>query len=195
MAEQLIIERFTFPELEEMNTFIIASMPLGEAMIIDAGGFDERMVEFIGMRNLVIKYLLLTNTHNDNIAAFDSIIENCEDFIIYCGEKNEGPETKIPDEGDNIYLGNLKGTILKVPGNSPKGMVFYLAGHLFTGNCLYAGSIGDTTSEHNYKLLLKSLYQVMDIYESNTVIHPAQGPNSTLELERMFNRFLNEFKL
>ena len=195
MAEKLIIQRFTFPEIEEVNTFIIASLPLGEAMIIDAGGFDDRMLEYIGVNNLVIKYLLITHSHNDHIAAYDSVIENCEGVITLCGEKIEGFEVQIPDDGENIYLGNMKGTIHKVPGHTKGGLVFYINGHLFTGDSLFAGSVGGTTSDENFRLLLKSLYQVIDKYRINSIIHPAHGPSSTLELELMFNPFLNEFKL
>ncbi len=195
MAEKLIIEKFTFPEVEEVNTFIIASLPLGEAMIIDAGGFDDRMFEFISIHNLVIKYLLLTHSHSDHIAAYDTVLENCEDIITYAGEKIDGADVKIPDEGENLYLGNMMGTIHKVPGHTPDGMVFFINGNLFTGDSLFAGSVGGTTSNQNYKLLLRNLFKVMEYYRNSTIIHPAHGPNSTIELERIFNPFLSEFRL
>jgi hydroxyacylglutathione hydrolase len=195
VSEKLIIERFTFPEIEEVNTFIIASLPLGEGMIIDAGGFDEKMFEFIAMNNLVIKYLLITHSHDDHISAYDTVLESYEDIITYAGEKIEGADVKIPDEGENIYLGNMMGTIHKVPGHTNDGMVFFINGNLFTGDNLFAGSVGGITSHQNYKLLLRNLHKVLGDYRNSTVIHPAHGPSSTIELERMFNPFLNEFNL
>ena len=195
MSEKLIIEIFTFPEIEEVNTFIIGSLPLGEAMIIDAGGFDDRMFDYISMNNLVVKYLLLTHSHDDHIAAYDTVLENCEDIITYAGDKIEGADVQIPDEGENLYLGNMMGTIHKVPGHTNDGMVFFINGNLFTGDSLFAGSVGGTTSQQNYKLLLRNLHKLLENYRNSTIIHPAHGPSSTIELERMFNPFLNEFTL
>ena len=47
-------------------------------------------------------------------------------------------------EGDKLEIGNLKFEILHTPEHSPGGICLYGANVIFTGDTLFAGSVGRT---------------------------------------------------
>ena len=147
----------------EVNCFIIADENTTEAMIIDPGDEPDRIMEIIKENNLKVKYIVCTHAHFDHVGAVADVkgetgakvVIHKDELEIYGGAKDQaafwGYELEpLPEpdmfvgEGDKLEIGNLKFEILHTPGHSPGGICLYGADAIFTGDTLFAGSVGRT---------------------------------------------------
>jgi glyoxylase-like metal-dependent hydrolase (beta-lactamase superfamily II) len=109
-------------------------------------------------------------------------------------------------DNDEIKLGNLLLKILYTPGHSPGGICIHVcpvsadrqgqAGHadgmVFTGDTLFAGSIGRTDLPGgDYNTLINSIKEKLLPLRDETVVLPGHGPRSTIKDERKYNPFLS----
>ena len=95
-------------------------------------------------------------------------------------------------EGDVIELGSLKLKIIHTPGHTKGGMCIKVGEHIFTGDTLFAGSIGRTDFYGgDYKQMMKSLRKLAK-YDDNAVIYPGPGPTSTIGVEKRMNPYMQQ---
>ena len=184
--KHLQIMRFNFPEIEEVNSFIISCKSSRKTLIIDVGGFDSRMEEYIEINNLDVESLFITHAHYDHIGKIESVISRYPDIQVF-SDDSRGKSIK---DGDVFTLGFVSGIFHRIPGHTDDMAVVYLDGHLFTGDSLFAGSVGGTSNEKNYSTQIREIKTKLMTYPGDTIIHPGHGPDSTIELEKTFNPFL-----
>lgn len=99
-------------------------------------------------------------------------------------------------DGLTLELAGVKLTVDHAPGHTPGSVTFHLpeadeADTLFTGDLLFAGSIGRTDLPGgDYETILKSLAQVCLPLPDETVVLAGHGPSTTIGAERASNPFL-----
>ena len=87
-------------------------------------------------------------------------------------------------------LGNFRIRVIHTPGHSAGGVCFHAPGVVFTGDTLFAGSVGRTDfpgGDHN--LLVQGVIQKIFPLGDKLRVYPGHGPHSTIERERMTNPF------
>jgi len=189
--KEIIIKRFMFEGIEEANVFVAACVITKKAVLIDAGGFNGQVEKFINVNNLNLTHFFITHGHYDHTGKCCEVVRQFKNLIIIAGSKSSVPfKCYIPEDNDVFQLGNLSGRIHRIPGHTDDMIVLYLSGHLFTGDTLFAGSVGGTSNNTNYDLQISGIQNKLCDYPAETVIHPGHGPDSTLELEKLFNPFL-----
>jgi glyoxylase-like metal-dependent hydrolase (beta-lactamase superfamily II) len=80
--------------------------------------------------------------------------------------------------------------VIHTPGHSPGGVCFQAPGVVFTGDTLFAGSVGRTDfpgGDHN--LLVQRVIQKIFPLGDKLRVYPGHGPHSTIGRERMTNPF------
>lgn len=100
---------------------------------------------------------------------------------------------KFLNEKDIITIGNEEIHIIKIPGHSPGGLVFYApeSGFIVPGDILFEGSIGRTDLEGgNYNALISGIKEKLLILPDETLVCPGHGETTTIGTERQFNSFL-----
>ncbi|MFP3338659.1 MBL fold metallo-hydrolase, partial [Micrococcus sp. SIMBA_131] len=103
----------------------------------------------------------------------------------------------IEGEGD-MTIGSFNFTVLETPGHSPGSVSFYFqdANVVFSGDALFAGSIGRTDLPGgNQKQLLKSIHNRLLVLPESTIVASGHGAATTIETEMTENPFLNGFSL
>lgn len=190
-----------------------------EALLIDPGaegGRIKRKVESLELKPLAI---LLTHAHFDHIGAVDLLRETYQvPVYLHTYESNwlsdpslngsklfpvvENISSKPADhlfegEGD-MKIGSFEFTVFETPGHSPGSVSFYFqdANIVFSGDALFAGSIGRTDLPGgNQKQLLKSIHNRLLVLPEHTIVASGHGPTTTIEAEMTENPFLNGFSL
>jgi hydroxyacylglutathione hydrolase len=82
-----------------------------------------------------------------------------------------------------------------VPGHSRASIAYQAGGHLFSGDVLFAGSVGRTDfAGGDMPTLVRSIRRLMDAYPPETIVLPGHGPATTLAHERESNPFLQELR-
>jgi len=156
----------------DVNTYILAD-DSGNGAIIDCGCYDVREIaeleNFLKEKHINPVLLLNTHCHLDHLFGNNFVLEKYG-LKTYSGELDEvnrrnavqhaqlfGLMMKEPPEpqgflSDNqvVIFGTEKLVALHVPGHSPGSFAFYSKESqcVFTGDALFAGSIGRTDHQH-----------------------------------------------
>lgn len=198
----------------EVNTYILEDES-GNCAIIDCGCYNrkesDQLADFIKNKNITPVLLLNTHCHLDHIFGNKFILEryNLRTFSNENDEMNRndavqharlfGLTMDIPPEPvgfltDNqiITFGTTELVTLHVPGHSPGSLGFYSEKNncVFTGDALFAGSIGRTDlSGGDYDTLIKSIKNKLFVLPPSTVVYPGHGKETTIEREINSNPF------
>jgi hydroxyacylglutathione hydrolase len=205
------IYRLVFSPIE-VNTYILADQS-NDCAIIDCGCYDryefEELVGFIESKKLNPVLLLNTHCHLDHIFGNGFMLEKYnlktmsskedeanrkrafQHAALFGLSMNEPPEPgEFITDRQLITFGSTELTSLHVPGHSAGSMAFYSEkdGCVFTGDALFAGSIGRTDLEGgNHAVLLNSIRSRLFVLPPSTVVYPGHGNQTTIERERMTN--------
>jgi glyoxylase-like metal-dependent hydrolase (beta-lactamase superfamily II) len=107
-----------------------------------------------------------------------------------------GPPThaRVPG-GEDDRVAGISFECLAVPGHSPAHVAFHVEGELFSGDLLFAGSVGRVDLPGaDWDTLLASVRMLAERLPPETVVHPGHGPETTLGVELARNPFLAELR-
>lgn len=181
----------------QSNCYIVESQ--GEAMVIDPGGPSPRILERLAGRRVL--YIFNTHAHPDHVQGDAYLKErlgapivlhqdDVELFRAILGGTLE-PDRLI-EEGDVITVGALRFEALHTPGHTPGSVTLLERGTraLFTGDLLFAGSIGRTDFPGGSDTAMRQSLVKIGKLEGDWRIYPGHGPETTLDHERRTNPFL-----
>ncbi len=97
--------------------------------------------------------------------------------------------------GEQLEVGGIAFEVLAVPGHSPAHVAYAADGALFSGDLLFAGSVGRTDLPGgDWDTLLDSVRLLSERFAPDTVVYPGHGPATTLGAELARNPFLAELR-
>jgi glyoxylase-like metal-dependent hydrolase (beta-lactamase superfamily II) len=95
-------------------------------------------------------------------------------------------------EGETFRAGSLEFEVLHTPGHSPGGVTLKTGDNLFTGDALFAGSIGRSDfSNSNAEELLLGINTKLLSQPDDHIVYSGHGPSTTIGRERRTNPFLS----
>ena len=97
--------------------------------------------------------------------------------------------------GEELELAGIALEVVAVPGHSPGHLAYHGDGCLFSGDVLFAGSVGRTDLlGGNWETLVESIRTLTERYPPETVVYSGHGPPTTLGTELARNPFLAELR-
>ncbi len=184
----MIVRHFLL-DVNEANVFIVACEETGEAVLVDAGAFDEAVPAFLKDRGLTLKKVFITHNHFDHTDGLREYVSRFDAEVVAGIKSVAGcPATRVR-HGDTVRVGTLSGTVLETPGHTPEGVSLAFPGHVFTGDALFAGSVGGTSSEADKQRQLDAIRAHIFTLPPDTEIHVGHGPSSTVAIESQYNPF------
>lgn len=209
------IFKFVFSPIE-VNTYILVEES-GDCTIIDCGCYDRqefrKLEEFIEGHNLNPVLLLNTHCHLDHIFGNRFVLEkyglktfSCEldemnrkDAVSHAmlfGLTMENPPEPAGFISDNqiVSFGTTELVALHVPGHTTGSLAFYSEknGCVFTGDALFAGSIGRTDLlGGDYSTLIESIKCKLFVLPPSTVVYSGHGNETTIGKELKSNPFFS----
>ncbi len=201
IVENLVVSMFA------TNCYIAVCEETGEGIVIDPGAGAESIHNRIKAVDAKIKYIVNTHGHVDHVAANGKLKEKLEVPILLNRDDLELYKkpgfglsillSKLPEpdrfisEGDKIRFGNIALNVLETPGHTPGGVSLYGEGCVFTGDTLFAGSIGRTDlAGGSLPEILGSIKEKLLSLPDNMKVYPGHGPASTIGHEAKTNMFL-----
>jgi len=98
--------------------------------------------------------------------------------------------------GEELDLAGIAFEVVPVPGHSPAHLAYHADGCLFSGDVLFAGSVGRTDLPGaSWDTLLGSIRTLTERYPPETVVYSGHGPPTTLGAELARNPFLAELRV
>ena len=178
------------------NCYVVGCEETGEAAVIDPGmeieKETEQILDFIKENNFQIKYIINTHGHPDHVAGNAAIKEATGAPILIHENATEAvkADKKLRD-GDALQVGNFKLVVLHTPGHTPDGISLLGENAVFTGDALFAGSIGRTDFVGgSYDDLIRSIRSKLLCLPDSFTVHPGHGPSTSISDEKRYNPFL-----
>lgn len=194
------------------NCYLYACMESKKAALIDPGADGKRIYRWVLEKGLKVDYILLTHGHVDHIGAVDELRELLGKVAvgIHAGDAGMFTDGKLNlssyfgqglvlqkadfllQDGQELVIGNQILKVISTPGHSPGGVCFLSSEGLFSGDTLFAGSIGRTDFPGgSSEQLLKGIKEKLLILPEDTRVLPGHGEETTIGEEKRDNPFLS----
>jgi hydroxyacylglutathione hydrolase len=209
----MILKRFTFG-MYLTNCYVVGCEETKEAIVIDPGFDKDReakeILNFIEQNGLHVKYIVNTHGHADHTAG-NGIIKKATGAPILIHEDDaimltpvaktfsrvfglrvtSPPADRTLRDGDVIQVGSVKLVVLHTPGHSRGGISLLGENLVFSGDTLFAGSIGRTDFPGaSFEEIIQSIKTKLVTLPDHFEVYPGHGPVTTIGSEKKHNPFL-----
>ncbi len=199
------VRRLTLGMLDT-NCWVVDDGAGGPAIVIDPADGAGEILDALG--GAPVGALALTHGHFDHIGAVRELVaataapllvhEADADSIttaVGSGGAPFGFEVSAPSAdrvltaGDTIVAGAVALTVLHTPGHTPGCICLLGDGHLFSGDTLFAGSIGRTDFPGGDMAAMRRSIARLAELPDEVRVHPGHGPETTIGRERRVNPY------
>lgn len=168
------------------NVYLLTDLSRGEALLIDAADDAERLLAEVGDRDVVA--ILTTHGHWDHVRALDEVVRATGAPVVLHPE-DAAMAGRRPDQpaehGMTLPFGDAAVELRHTPGHTPGSTCAVLGGtHLFSGDTLFPGGPGKTTSPDAFATIMDSLRAQLFTLGDDTWVYPGHGDDTTLGTER-----------
>lgn len=204
----MIVHALTLGPLQA-NCYILECEETKCGIIIDPGDDADVILETISDRKIKPEFIVNTHGHIDHISANDELkrktsaklcIHRLDADMIVNPQKNlsfflgipisSPPPDVILEDGDILESGTIKLKVIHTPGHSPGSIVLLADSAMFTGDLLFAGSIGRYDFPgSSYREIMESLKKIITLGD-NLIVYPGHGFETTIGEEKETNPFL-----
>lgn len=209
MKQKITINKMSLGALQA-NCYFLTDNQSGETALIDPASESERIIEYIELNKLKVKYIILTHIHIDHIEALDRVktftgakiavhskeAESLNDnvdtmsYILDTTAPCSKADIKVV-EGDELLLGNTKLKILHTPGHTVGGICVLCENVLFSGDTLFFESVGRSDFKGgDHAHLILSIKEKLMILPEDVCVYPGHGRSTTVAYEKRFNPFI-----
>ena len=207
-----VVDRYELGPLQTNGYVVRAERGAPEAVVIDPGGDAPRLRLELARMGAACTAILITHGHWDHLGAVADLAEASGAPVHMAEEERlllEDVNSFVPpglrlrpytpdvllQGNESLELAGISFRTLRVPGHSPAHLAYYTDGCLFSGDVLFAGSVGRTDLPGgDWDTLVASIRTLADEFPPETVIYSGHGPETTLDAELARNPFLAELR-
>ena len=197
----------------QCNCYIVGDRAAGEAIVIDPGDDADAIAGSLAEQQLRVTAIVATHAHFDHIVAAGRLRELTGapfylheadnpilDWMQESGRMFLGIELPPPpdvdrdaSEGEILTAGTARLEVLHTPGHSPGSISLVADTAIFSGDTLFAGSIGRTDLPGgDGRALYDAVQTKLFTLGEGLAVYPGHGPATTLAAERTSNPFVGE---
>ncbi|GAC1422340.1 MAG: hypothetical protein NVSMB5_15860 [Candidatus Velthaea sp.] len=167
------------------------------AALIDPAGLPSTLMRAVNEGPYSLRYILITHKHADHCDATADVAKAYPDAQIVMHKSDSQAIGSLAKhalpivDGDELPFGEHAAIrMLHTPGHTDGSSCFLFKSTLFTGDTLFAGSVGGAFGDvSTYDDILSSVKFKLFALDDATVVMPGHGPPSTIGEEKAHNVF------
>lgn len=189
------------------NSYIVCDTGQKKCAVIDPGGDAAKIAGAINETGCEPVAILLTHGHYDHTGAVNELKAIWDNIPVYMNDKDIYKDATDPltkrlypeicktvnyDDGDKVAVGNIEFSVLATPGHTEGGVTLLAEDALFSGDTIFAGSIGRfDLPGGNEEKVMQSLKKLCSLTEDGKDyrVFPGHMSATTLQKELATNPF------
>lgn len=196
----------------QVNCFIVSCPETKESLVIDPGDEGGRILDTIRSAGRKLTMIVNTHGHFDHVGGNRLLVERTgAELLLHQADRpllqgaadhaalyglsafpSPAPSRFLAD-GDVLQIGAVTLEVIHIPGHSPGGICLFGQEHLFSGDTLFAGSIGRTDLPGgDHEALIEGIRARLLVLPDTTMVHPGHGPDTTIGREKKINPFVGQ---
>lgn len=184
------------------NSYVVHEK--NEVLLIDPGAYPKEILKRIRPEEKV-DAIVLTHGHEDHTGAVDDIVDvlHClvylhpDDFLLAAHDNGKDVRafarpvySDITPLGDTLDIGVFHLKIYHTPGHTPGSVCIQYKDALFSGDTLFAGSVGRTDLPGGSEQEMISSLRFLRTLPGYLKVFPGHGDATTINIEDSNNPFL-----
>ncbi len=195
----LRITKVAVDEKMSNNCYLLHCTRTGDQVLVDAAAEPETLLGLIGERGLVS--VVTTHQHWDHHRALAAVVEATGAEVVVgrpdaeaVTEQTGVSVTRAVDHGDTVTVGECTLEVIALAGHTPGSVALLFDDaergdgrpHLFTGDSLFPGGVGNTfgDAEAFVQLVGEVETKIFDRLPDQTWFYPGHGDDSTIGEQR-----------
>jgi glyoxylase-like metal-dependent hydrolase (beta-lactamase superfamily II) len=171
------------------NCYFLRDTDSGDTLLIDAAGDPDRLLAALGDGNLV--GIVETHGHWDHWQGLAEVVKATRAPVLATAA--DAPDLPVPTDrfltdDDVVTVGPHELVAITLVGHTPGSVALHYAaegGHLFTGDTLFPGGVGNTDKDpKRFATLIDDVETKLFALPDSTWFYPGHGSDSNLGAER-----------
>jgi hydroxyacylglutathione hydrolase len=167
------------------NAYVIICLKTRDSVLIDTPA--EAGVIMDRLKGTNPKFIMLTHNHMDHLGAFSELRSELK--VSVAAHPLDAARLPLPPElmlndGDTVPFGNIELKVLHTPGHTPGSLCFLTDKYLLSGDTIFPGGPGATSSSDNLKQIIKSITEKIFVLPDDTQVYPGHGDSTILKKEK-----------
>ena len=193
---RLTIRKLAVSEMSN-NAYLLTCRETGRQLLVDAADDAPALLDLVRSGGDGLDAIVTTHQHWDHVRALADVVAATAARTIAGRDDADALPVPVDDavgQGDAVRVGAVTLDVLHLRGHTPGSIALAYrddddpAGrtHLFTGDSLFPGGIGNTKQPgQSFEALIEDVTaRVFDVYDDDTWFYPGHGDDSTLGAER-----------
>ena len=188
------VERLILDAGMTVNCYLLKCRASGKGAIVDPGGQARVILDAVARADVQVTHILLTHGHGDHVGALEAVADATRARVCGCqrdfglmGSRNQRV-TEHVDEGWQTRIGELGVDAVSLPGHTAGGIGYYTAPVCFSGDALFAGSLGGAVGDAYHGQIQAVRAKVLSL-PGETTLFPGHGPMTSVAQELSHNPY------
>jgi glyoxylase-like metal-dependent hydrolase (beta-lactamase superfamily II) len=167
------------------NAYVLTCRKTRDSVVVDAPGEAGKILERLKGTNP--KYILMTHDHLDHVGVLSELkLALNIPVAAHAADTRNLPVAPdvLLDDGDVVIFGNIQLKVLHTPGHTPGSLCFLTGKYLISGDTIFPGGPGKTSSPSNLRQIIESITTMIFVLPDETVVYPGHGESTILKKEK-----------
>ena len=204
----LVVDRYELGPVGTNCYVVRAERGAADAVVVDPGGDVASLRLELARNGARCAAIFVTHRDADHVGGVAELAEGTG-APVYAPPRDRMPEERasgwLPvrpydvdtelSGGETLDVAGISFEVVAIPGHAPDHVAFHAEDALFSGDLIFAGSVGRyDLAGGDWPTLLESARALADRYSPETTIYPGHGPPTTLGAELERNPYLAELR-